>query len=67
MRKKIENSHTIWRVCVTALLMLLVTSLYAQDFTVKGSVKDAQGEPVIGASVTVQGQKMGVITDIDGN
>ena len=35
--------------------------------TVKGSVVDATGEPVIGASILVQGTTNGVITDIDGN
>lgn len=35
---------------------------------ISGVVRDAQGEPVIGANVTVKGDKQhGVITDIDGN
>ena len=59
--------HSALRMCVTALLMLLSMSLYAQDLTVTGTVKDAQGEPVVGASVVVQGRKTGVITDVDGN
>ena len=33
---------------------------------VTGIVKDANGEPVIGANVTVKGQSIGTITDIDG-
>ena len=33
---------------------------------VTGIVKDANGEPVIGANVTVRGQSIGTITDIDG-
>lgn len=33
----------------------------------KGTVKDATGEPVIGASVMVEGTTNGVITDLDGN
>ena len=32
----------------------------------KGTVKDATGEPVIGASVMVEGTTNGVITDLDG-
>ena len=36
--------------------------------TVTGTVVDAEnGDPVIGATVVVQGQKDGVITDLDGN
>ena len=33
---------------------------------VTGIVKDANGEPVIGANVMVKGQSIGTITDIDG-
>lgn len=40
-----------------------------QQSTVKvtGTVKDANGEPIIGANVIVVGSATGVITDIDGN
>lgn len=40
-----------------------------QQNTVKvtGTVKDANGEPIIGANVMVVGSATGVITDIDGN
>lgn len=47
--------------------MLLSLSAYAQQVTVKGHVKDAMGEPVIGANVVVKGTSIGVITDLDGN
>jgi TonB-linked SusC/RagA family outer membrane protein len=33
---------------------------------ISGTVKDVAGEPIIGASVVVQGSKMGVVTDLDG-
>lgn len=40
----------------------------AQGLTVKGNVKDAQGEPVIGASVVEKGNtKRAAVTDFDGN
>ena len=53
---------------ILALLMGLFLSIgaYAQ-ITVTGNVKDAQGEPVIGASVKVVGTTQGTTTDIDGN
>lgn len=38
-----------------------------QTITVKGTVVDASGEPVIGASVLMKGTTNGTITDIDGN
>ncbi len=34
---------------------------------IRGTVKDAKGEPVIGASVTRGGSTTGAVTDIDGN
>ena len=44
------------------------SSLQADKFKVSGIVKDATGEPVIGASVVEKGvPSNGCITDIDGN
>jgi TonB-linked SusC/RagA family outer membrane protein len=45
--------------------LLFVGSISAQ--TVKVTVKDSQGEAVIGASVLEQGTRNGGVTDIDGN
>ena len=38
----------------------------AQTITVKGTVIDKEGEPLIGASVLVKGQTLGTATDFDG-
>ena len=38
----------------------------AQTITVKGSVVDKEGEPLIGASVVVKGETLGTATDFDG-
>ena len=38
-----------------------------QSQKVVGTVKDAAGEPVIGATIRVVGQQGGTVTDIDGN
>ena len=38
----------------------------AEKIKITGMVTDAQGEPLIGASVTVEGTHIGVTTDIDG-
>ena len=35
--------------------------------TIKGTVNDEAGEPIIGASVKVQGTKTGAVTDFNGN
>ncbi len=43
------------------------TTAQQQEETITGTVIDDQGEPVIGASVIVEGTSTGTITDIDGN
>jgi len=50
------------------LMALFAVPAFAQNQTFKGNVVDEAGEPIIGASVVVEGQKgMGTITDMDGN
>ena len=44
-----------------------VTEVTQQGVTVKGVVKDAKGEPIIGATVTEKGTKNATVTDYDGN
>ena len=53
---------------ITALacLLLVSASAFAQAKTVTGMVTDANNEPLIGASVRVQGTSTGTITDMDG-
>ena len=46
--------------------LLLTASSFAQGNAIKGQVKDASGEPVMGATITVNGKAVG-ITDMDGN
>lgn len=53
----------------SALLILLLGApdLAAQNRAISGTVRDAEGQPVIGAAVVVAGQQsMGVMTDTDG-
>ncbi len=47
--------------------LFLSTTLYAQSQKFSGTVVDETGEPIIGASITVKGQKTGAVTDMDGN
>ena len=47
--------------------LILTASAFAQKIAVNGHVKDATGEPVIGATVRVVGQDGGTVTDYDGN
>ncbi|MDD3358516.1 MAG: SusC/RagA family TonB-linked outer membrane protein [Parabacteroides sp.] len=55
--------------CLSMLLFLSflsVASVNAQSITVKGTVKDASGEAVIGANVVEKGTTNGTVTDIEG-
>lgn len=47
--------------------MLLLTAPAMAQYMVKGSVKDALGEPLIGVSILVKGTTTGTVTDFDGN
>ena len=66
-----KNLKQLIRQTVSATLMLLAfsTTLYAQNsISVKGTVTDANEEPLIGASVVVKGNtSQGTVTDFDGN
>lgn len=51
------------------MLMAFCATLHAQNgITVKGVVSDADGEPLIGATVAVKGNpSLVTVTDLDGN
>ena len=53
------------RIALTLTFLLIVGSLSAQNVT--GTVKDATGEAVIGATVQEQGTQNATVTDFDGN
>ena len=54
------------RLMFLALMVLCTSSAFAQK-QVSGTVVDAAGEPIIGASVIVKGTSTGTVTDLDGN
>lgn len=57
---------TIKRIASAMLLLAATTAVTAQT-TVKGRVTDSKGEPVIGATVSLDGQQKTLgITDVDG-
>ena len=47
--------------------MIMPLCANAQNITVKGTVKDVNGEPLIGVNVLQVGTTNGIITDFDGN
>lgn len=47
--------------------LLLSVGAFAQNISVNGNIKDVNGEPIIGATVRVDGTTTGAISDLDGN
>ncbi|WP_436416769.1 SusC/RagA family TonB-linked outer membrane protein [Petrimonas sp.] len=52
---------------IFTLVWVFSLSIFAQNITVRGIVKDTKGEPLIGVTALVQGTSVGTITDVDGN
>lgn len=61
------TNHFLKPLGLLFLLCLLPLWAYTQNITVKGTVKDYAGEPIIGASVVQKSTSNGIVTDIDGN
>ena len=60
------QKQNFFRIFLAGVLILLSFAVYAQENTVIGKVYDVSGEPIIGASVVIQGTTQGTITDMDG-
>lgn len=62
-------THVMWRLMFLFFGVMCTASLSAQSQQIKGTVVDEAGEPVIGASVLIQGAAatQGTVTDFDGN
>ncbi len=69
MREMIQFKKLFFRIRIILFLSLLscISTVYAQNKSVTGVIKDEDGEPVIGASILVKGTKIGTITDVNGN
>ena len=55
------------RLFTLMLSFILSVNAFAQQIDVRGHVKDATGEDVIGATVRVNGTQTATVTDFDGN
>ena len=83
MKKNLKKeSHKRWLWILPALCALILftpsaamadsskaplPAIQQQGNVVKGTVRDANGEPIMGAAVKIEGQTGGTITDLDGN
>jgi len=61
-----KNLTQLFKWTLTCFFLLITLQLSAQN-SVKGNVKDANNDPVIGANVVIKGAAEGAITDFDGN
>ncbi len=62
-----RKNDRLRRALTTFVLLFCITAFaQAQTGTVKGTVKDANGNPLNGATVTVEGQSRGTTTDPNG-
>lgn len=61
-----DRKHFKWLMLMFVTLFISL-AVNAQTLTVNGTVKDALGDPVIGANVLEKGTTNGVITDLDGH
>ena len=59
------SSHM--RACMMAICLLFAAVVNAQNVTVKGNVLDTKGDPIIGATVKVEGTQTGTVTNYDGD
>lgn len=82
-KKKNTAPRTLWAAAVLSALVLgsgtvsanvasagrtlHAESLQQQQNRITGSVRDANGEPVVGASVVIKGSSKGFVTDMNGN
>lgn len=61
-----QSIHNTVRTIMLTWALLMSLSLCAQNYKASGTVTDDNNEPLVGATVKVEGAPTGVITDLDG-
>lgn len=61
-----QSIHNTVRTIMLTWALLISLSLCAQNYKASGTVTDDNNEPLVGATVKVEGAPTGVITDLDG-
>ena len=68
MGQKSKKDRKATLVLMMSMLMtVLAIAQTSQTIDVRGTVKDTNGEPIIGANILLQGTSIGTITDFEGN
>lgn len=67
MTEKQMTSKNMLRVNLLAACVLFWCTVYSQNVTLRGTVKDANNLPLIGVNVVEKGTTNGTVTDINGN
>ena len=57
----------IKRLSLFASAVVLTTAAAMANYTCRGTIVDDQGEPLIGATISVPGSKVATATDLEGN
>ncbi len=72
---KLKQTSLVLALCVCFLgaskpafaNMLTSNTFLSEDQRITGTVKDASGESIVGANISIKGSGKGAVTDIDGN
>ena len=67
LRDRLLSGTNVLRQLMFLFMVVLCTSSAMAQKKVTGTIVDAAGEPIIGASVMVKGTSNGAVTDFDGN
>ncbi len=67
MYKMLIQKRIMHRLLIVVFMLFCSVAAWAQESYVKGNVKDANGEPIIGATIIENGTSNGTSTDIEGN
>lgn len=62
-----NSTYRSWKRTFTGVSLLFASTIVLAQNKVTGTVKDTNGEPLIGVSVMEVGTNNGTVTDIDGN
>ncbi len=62
----LKGCHNGWQRLFFLVIMAITTTMVMAQGKISGTIVDATGEPVIGASVIVKGTTNGTVTDFDG-